>query len=399
LKNPLPKELPVFIATRTVMTVMVRMVYPFLPVFARGLGVDMQAMALAVTARSASGVLGPLLASLGDSRGRKTGMLLGLALFVVAGSLMVIWPTYPAFVLALVLSMLGVLAVVPTMHAYLGDRIPYERRGLAMALTETGWSLSFILGVPAMGWLISRFSWLAPFPVLAGLGLVFFFVLAWMLPSDRTSSHIRSGLWVNLRSLFAYPPAVAGILIGAAMSGSNELVNLTFAVWLEDSFFVKIAALAAASVVIGASELTGEMLVSASVDRLGKRRAVATGLALNSLAALALPLLGRSLSGALVGLFLFYLAFEYSIVSCMPLISEVMPAARATFMAVFIASTSLGRALSSLAAPLLYELGRPAQGKPELWWVVLAAVLLNMTALWALSRIRERVSSGEDRVQ
>jgi predicted MFS family arabinose efflux permease len=393
LKVPLPKELPVFVAARTVMTVMMRMVYPFLPVFARGLGVDMRAMSLAVTARASCGALGPLFASIGDSRGRKTGMLLGLALFIAAGSLMILWPNYPVFVLALVLSLLGVLVVVPTIHAYLGDRIPYEQRGLAMALTETGWSLSFIVGVPLMGWLISRYGWLAPFPALAGLGLIFFIILAWMLPSDRTASHVRTGLWENLRSLLKYSPALAGILIGAAMSGSNELVNLTFAVWLEDTFYVKIATLAAASVVIGTSELTGEMLVSASVDRLGKPRAVATGLIMNSLAALALPLLGRSLSGALIGLFLFYLAFEYSIVSCMPLISEVMPTARATFMATFIASTSLGRALCSLAAPYLYQLGRPAQGKTELWGVVLAAVALNIVALWALRRIRVKSSS------
>lgn len=370
------------------MTVMVRMVYPFLPVFARGLGVDMHAMALAITARSTCGAFGPLLASVGDSRGRKTGMLLGLALFVAAGVLMVIWPTYPAFVLALILSLWGVLTVVPTMHAYLGDRIPYERRGTAMALTETGWSLSFILGVPAMGWLISRFGWLAPFPTLAGLGVIFFIILARMLPSDRTASHVRSGLWGNLRGIITYSPALAGILIGAAMSGSNELVNLTFAVWLEDTFYVKIAALAVASVVIGSSELTGEMLVSATVDRLGKRRAVAIGVALNGLAALALPLLGRSLYGALVGLFLFYLAFEYSIVSCMPLISEVMPMARSTYMATFVASTSLGRALSSLAAPVLYEIGWPAQGRPGLWGVVVATVVLNMVALGALRKIK-----------
>ncbi len=100
-----------------------------------------------------------------------------------------------------------------------------------------------------------------------------------------------------------------------SMSASNELVNLTFGTWLEGAFQVKIAALAAASVVIGASELSGEMLVSGLVDRLGKRRAVVIGLALNGLVVLALPLVGRTLTGALVGLFLIYLTFEFTVVS------------------------------------------------------------------------------------
>ena len=50
-----------------------------------------------------------------------------------------------------------------------------------------------------------------------------------------------------------------------------------FGVWLEDSFDLQIAALGAASAVIGLSELGGEGLVAAFVDRLGKPRAIGLG--------------------------------------------------------------------------------------------------------------------------
>jgi MFS family permease len=77
-----------------------RMVYPFLPVLARSLGVDLRTMSLALSARSASGVLGPLLAPLTDRHGRRFGLSLGFGLFTM-GALVA------AFTAALVLMTIG----------------------------------------------------------------------------------------------------------------------------------------------------------------------------------------------------------------------------------------------------------------------------------------------------
>jgi MFS family permease len=145
--------------------------------------------------------------------------------------------------------------------------------------------------------------------------------------------------------------------------------------------------LAVASAIIGLSELGGEGLVIGFVDRLGKHRAVTIGLIANGLAALALLWLGRSLTGAMAGLFLFYITFEFTIVSAMPLMTEVFPAARATFMSMFIASTALGRSFGSLAAPRLYDLGRSLEGWPSLLIIVLGTITLNLGALLALRAI------------
>ena len=371
------------------MNTLLRMVYPFLPIFGRGLGVDLYMLSYGLTLRSAAGIFGPFLASIGDSRGRKTGMLFGVALFTVGAGTLVLWPTYPAFVAMLVLSLMGNLVFFPSMQAFLGDRVPYERRGQVLALTEFGWSLSFILCVPAVGFLIARNGWQAPFIWLAGLGAVSLVVLYWLLPGDRPQAGQTNELWRNLRGVFASQPALAGLLVGLFLAGGNELINLIFGVWLEDTFQVKIAALAAASVVIGLSELGGEGLVTAFVDRLGKRRSVSIGLISNGAAALALLWLGRSLSGAMIGLFFIYLTFEFTIVSAMPLMTEVFPAARATFMAMFIASTTLGRSLGSLAAPRLYAIGRSWETIPSLLIIVLAAMALDLAAFFALSAIHE----------
>lgn len=383
-------QLPAFTFTRTAINTMVRMVYPFLPIFGRGLEVDLRLLTLAITIRSASGVLGPVLASVGDTRGRRVGMLFGVSLFTGGAALMVIWPTYPAFILSLVLGIMANFVFVPSMQAFLGDRVRYERRGLVLGLSELGWSLGYIIGVPLIGLSIERGGWRAPFPWLTVLGLAIMLLLFLILPDDRpASAQVDVGVFDNLGRVLRFVPALAGLLVGFALSSSNELISLTFGVWLEQSFQVKVAALATASAVIGISELSGEVLVSGLVDWLGKRRAVAIGLTLNALAALALPFLGgRSLTGALVGLFFIFLTFEFTVVSTIPLMTEVMPAARATFMSIYIAVMALGRAAGALGVPLLYDLDANTVPAGGILPVMLAAACLNLLCFIALQGVK-----------
>ncbi len=368
-----------FTITRTIINTLHRMVYPFLAVLARGVGVDLISMSYALTARSLVGTVGPFVAALADRRGRRFGMLFGIGLFTLGTAIVVFWPTFPALVLSIILSTLGKYIFDPSMQAWLGDRIPYARRGRTIAVTEFGWSLAFILGIPLMGFLIARNGWMAPFPLFVLLGTIIFITLFFLLPKEDSSSVVH-GPSSNFRLVLTFAPALAGLAVGLFASAANEVVNLIFGVWLEDSFGLQIAALGAASAVIGLSELGGEGLVAAFVDRLGKPRAIGLGLAANCLAALALLFLGRTQAGALVGLFFFYITFEFTLVSSIPLMTELLPSARATLMAFNVAALSLGRALGDLLAPRLYGLG--------FWFVVLGAVGFNLLALAALQKVK-----------
>ena len=380
MKTSLRWQLAAFTVIRMIFNTLHRMVYPFLPIFARGLGVDLTTISYALTARSVVGTVGPFAASVADRRGRRFGMLFGATLFMVGAAVVVFWPSFPGLTISLVLATLGKYIFDPGMQAYIGDRVPYEQRGRTMAITEFGWSLAFVLGVPLMGFLIARSGWMAPFPLMAVLGVLIVGGLTWMLPKDQLAPN-RNSSRDNFRLVLTSVPALTGLAIGVLASAANEQVNLVFGVWLEDSFGLQIAALGAASAVIGISELSAEGLVAAFVDRLGKPRAIALGLAVNSLAALALPWLGRTEFGALAGLFFFYISFEFTIVSLLPLMTELLPSARATLMACTVAAFSLGRAIGAFLAPRLYTLGFLA--------VTLGAIGFNLLAFVAVSRLRK----------
>jgi DHA1 family inner membrane transport protein len=377
-------QLVIIAMLRVILNTMHRMVYPFLVIFARGMGVDVTAISFALTGRDVVSIFGPVLAPLADVRGRKFMMLVGILLFTLGVGLVAIWPGLTAFSGALVLAVLSKSLFDPSVHAYVGDRIPYERRGTAVAVVEFAWSLSFIIGVPAMGLLISRFGWVSPFRVLAVLGFGMLGVIAWIIPRDAPAWKPASA-FSNLRGVLGSVPALAGISIGLWGSAANELVNLNFGVWLADTFHLQVAALAGASAVIGLAELGGEGLVATVTDRLGKPRAVALGLAGNMVASLLLPWIGRSETGALIGLFLFYISFEYMVVSQIPMMTEVVPTARATAVALTGIGFGIGRSLGALASTFVYA-------NFGFGTVTFIAVVFNGLGLLALAEMERKIS-------
>jgi DHA1 family inner membrane transport protein len=379
-KSPLRLQLLAFTFARMVINTNSRMVYPFLSIFARGLGVDLVAISLVLTVRALLGSLSPLMAQITEHHGRKSGILFGMGLFLSGVSLVTIWPTYLVFFIAQCMAFLGFYLYMSSMQAFLGDHVPYQQRGSTMAIVELGWSLAFIAGVPLVGFLIGRFGWYAPFPALLGMGALALIILVRIIPSDRPQEQAPGATWRNFRQVLTSPSARAGLTLSLTFVAANEVVNIVFGVWMEDSFGVKLAALSIASAIIGLSEFGGDVLSAAIVDRLGKERVIRIALILNGLVALALPWIGRSLWGAMAALFLFYITYEFGITSSMPLISEVLPATRATFMGANTAAYSLGRALGAILAPILYTLGFHANA--------ITSAVLVLISLMALSRIR-----------
>ncbi len=338
---------------RTVTNTGFRMVFPFQPILMEGLGISLLTITRMYAGQSLVGFISPFLASLADTRGRRTGMLSGLILFGLGTLVVSLFPTSLGFLLFLILSMLGKAIFDPSNQAYFGDTIPYERRGFVLGITETSWSLSFFLGMPIIGFLLDRVGLLSPFLFLTALTVLSILVTLVIIPPD-TKAHTKSqGILKNFQLVIRSGTALAGLGVMLMICTANQLVNVVFGVWLNQSFGMQIAALGGASALIGIAELLGEGGVSAIADRIGMRKAVAYGLIASVLSSLLLPLVGGSTAGAYLGLFVFYLTFEFAIVSLIPLMTGVLPEARGTVMALTIASANLGRGLGSwIAAPI-----------------------------------------------
>ncbi|MGB7340113.1 MAG: MFS transporter [Phototrophicaceae bacterium] len=364
--------------TRMVINTGVRMVYPLLPVFARGLGVDVASFAIILTIMQLTGITAPIFGQLSERQGRRFTMLLGLGAYGAGIALVFIYPSYIGFAAALIVASLGKVAYDPALQAYIGDRVPYEKRGLFMGIIEFGWSGAFIIGVPIMSWLIAGANWQIPFVALTILTGVAWLTTFIMLDKDKPSERPQGSFLQGVRAAINSPIAVAGLLLGFGISGANQMVTVVFGLWIENSFGIQLAALAAASAVIGISELGGEGIVTIIADRFGKRRLIIISIIGNMLVCLVLPFMNASLTVALIGLFFFYLTFETALVASIPLASELSPKARGMYLTVFVSAITIGRTIATPLSTIAFTYG--------LLTNTIGAIIFNIIALIAVWR-------------
>jgi predicted MFS family arabinose efflux permease len=377
-------QLAMLTTSRTVINTSFRMVYPLLPVFARDLNVSIGDIAFILTGAQLLGLTAPLIGTFSEHRGRSFTISLGLLAYSMGMLAVFLIPNFTGLALALLMSSAGKIAFDPAVQAYIGDRVPYERRGMALGIIELAWSGAFLFGVPAMTWLIAAYNWQAPFLVLAILGLIGFLASRLILESDAPQLTSKVSFFRALAVSVNSRLALAGLVLAFSISAANQLIAVVFGAWIENSFGIMLSALAAAAFVIGASELFGEGIVVFFSDRFGKRRLVIWGIAGNIIACLILPFMGFSLTMVLVGLFLFFISFELSLVATIPLATELSPNSRAMYMTIIVASFTFGRALITPLAPYLFEYGMLVNS--------LAAAILNIIALiavWRFIRINE----------
>ncbi len=374
--HPLRLQVILFSAVRMVVNISTRMIYPFLNTFAAGLGVNLTSISMVLTVRSATGALSPFITPIADRRGRKLSLLIGLGMFTASCLLFVLWPTFISFFISVNLAFLGMYVYVSSMEAYLGDNVRESRLGLALAMVEWGWALAFIIGMPLVGLVMDRYGWKAPFPILAVLGGLSMAFIAWLIPNQKPPSNSSNGTFANIKVVLQSPSARAALMMSLLMVAANEVINLVFGVWLEVSFGLKLAALGAASVLIGISELSGESLGGVLSDRIGRKRSIWLGFGFIALVAATLPFIGKSQAGALIGLFLFYLGFEFAFVAAQPLMTDLVPEARATMMGINKTALSLGRMFGTLVGPFLFALGFWANCVAAIVFIILASLAL-----------------------
>ncbi len=372
------RPLAAILFARLLINAQFRIVYPFLPVIARGLGLPLETASLLVGVRALAGMTSPFYGWLSDRIGRR-GVMLGGLLALAGGALLLASPlAAPGFRLGIAVALAGFVllglskaAFDPAMQAYVSDAVPYERRGRALGIIELTWAGSWLVGVPLAGLLIARFGWQSPFAVLALLGIAAVFATFRLNPTaqagasgSRDFSHPASHgrLKSRLRTLWRRPvwltrSTAAMLAVSVLVVTANENLFMVYGAWFESQFGLPVATLGLASIVIAVAELIAAATSAGIVDRVGKRRALLVGLALNALAYLALPRLSGALGVTLAAMVLVALTSEFAIVSALPLVSELAPEARGIVMAVNSALISAGVMAVSVIAPRLWSSG------------------------------------------
>lgn len=353
-------ELAAAALARLVLNTARRFAYPFAPALARGLDVPLTGVTSLVALNQGAGLLSPFLGPLADRWGPRTMMLLGLAMLAAGMLAAAALPLYATMLLALLLAGIGKSCFDPALQAYVGARVRWERRGLAIGLIEFAWAGSSLVGIPLVGWLIGRHGWRSPFLLLGVLALASLLLLALLLPRVHpalAAGPARMTVIKGWRLLLQRRAALGALGYSLCFSMANDTLFVVYGAWLERDFQLPLAALGSATIAIGAAELLAEVLTAFLADRIGLARAAVGGVVVTAAAYLVLPAAARTLPLALGALFAVFLAFEFTVVTAVGLVTEILPDARGTMMGALAATSSTGRMLGALTGGYVWLWG------------------------------------------
>ena len=189
------------------------------------------------------------------------------------------------------------------------------------------------------------------------------------------------GTW---RDLLRRRSVLALLMTSVLMTLAIEIPFIVYGAWLETAFGLSLGALGVASVVVGLAEASAELGTTVITDRLGKQQSVLAGLAGLSVSLVLLPVLAQlGLVPALVGVALMLFTFEFSLVSLLPLATEVAPSARASLVSLNITVASLSRVLGSVVGGWLWRWERIAlHAGMGASCAVIAALFLAWGMVW-----------------
>ena len=327
-------------AARLVLNTAHRVTSPFLPVIARGLGIPLEQAGALVAARSAAAMATPFVVAANRKRDRRLVIQLGIVLFVAGALLTAATNAFLGALFGFAVMGLGKAVFDVSGQAYLSDRTPYAKRARYIALFEVTWAAGFLIGAPAVGIIINIWGWAAAFYMTGGLAAVT------VLAAQRFVEHDEPG--DGERGKLALDRSSIALLVAAGLfSGAAEFISVVLGAWFEDSFMIALGAIAGLTALIGLFELSGSSLTAAITDRLGKRRAVMSGLLVGAGGYL-LMAIGRDTIVLGVGAaMLAFAAFEFTIVSTFPLASEAVPNARARYLALIVVAINAGRTVAA----------------------------------------------------
>ena len=346
---------------------------PFLATIARGLDVDLADLGVAIAITEAAGFTSPLIGRLIDRVPRRVAMMGGLTGIAVGATIAGLSPGIVLF--AVGLFVIAAMKVVFDVAAFswTADHVPYDRRGRVIGLLETSWALGLLLGVTGLGLVTAATSWRVAYGVGAGGVLAMAVLLAARLDrDDRPRRQRPATAAAHVPKLRLSSAGWTALVAMVGLMAAAQSLFVTFGPWLEDVFGFGGVALSAVTFGIGALELAASTTSAARTDRWGKERSVVRGTLVMIPCGLVAAAFDHTLVVALGALVLFIAAFEFAVVSTLPIGAELVPGAPGRGIGALLAAGTVGRTAMAILATRLYD--EYGFGAPALLAVCCAAI-------------------------
>ena len=327
----------------------------------------------------AAGLSGLLAATYIDRFGRKRMMLTLYPLFGAAALACSMAPTFAWLMLARVASGFFGGVLMALSQTIVAEVIPFERRGRAMGVVMTSFSVATVAGVPLGLFLASHFNWHAPFLAIALMVSVCAFGAVKTLPSlkghlaSHTSGDSAPSLLSNLRWVLVDPNHLRAYAMSSSMVFAGFAVIPYITLYLQGNAGFKPEQVPYVYLTGGICTLISARFIGHWSDRAGKAYAFRRLALLMPLPLLAMTLSAElPMAGVLLVSSMLFVVMSGRMIPGMALIgASADPRRRGSFMTLNSAVQSLAMGLAALVGGQI--LGRDGNGHLTHYWM--AAIL------------------------
>jgi predicted MFS family arabinose efflux permease len=166
---------------------------PLGPVFMRVFKISPVEFAALVSAYTFSaGIVGFLGALYADHFDRKKFLLFNFTGFIIGTFMCALAPNFAALLIARIIAGAFGGVLNACVLSLVADLIPFHRRGNAMGVVMSAFSISSIVGVPLGLYIATLFDWHAAFYFICIIGAIFWILSYLILPSVKVRSEAKS---------------------------------------------------------------------------------------------------------------------------------------------------------------------------------------------------------------
>jgi DHA1 family purine base/nucleoside efflux pump-like MFS transporter len=328
----------------------------YFSVFSSTFNVSIWVMGFLITIYSIFTLFSPIFGSLSDQYGRQRFINLGLILFAFSNLIIIIAQSWVHLFIARALAGLAGRAIfLPILLAELGDLSTYEKRTYFMGIVRLSWPITFMFGVPLIGYTIEYMDWRLPFLLMGLLAVVIALIMVFSPKFHKNKEKKEELVTLDRFSLFKKVlndrSAISGLALMLFAVGSIQGIFAYFSVWLESDFLLQESQISIIYAFMGLGTLFGTLLATGIADRIGTKFSSILGLGLSAVGMVLLSNFSFTPIFVILWLLILGTTFDFSMTTVPALLTQITDA-KGTILSINQAlnagATAIGTAISGL---------------------------------------------------
>ncbi|MBC7542121.1 MAG: MFS transporter [Candidatus Sericytochromatia bacterium] len=286
---------------------------------------------------------------LADRFDKRRLLMIGLALFAFANLGCFLAPTFNWFLTFRTVTGIASAMLPPSLWGYVAEYFPFEKRGRAVGIIMSSFSLVPILGVPLGAYLAQLFGWPAIPLLLSACGILSVVFLAIFLPQVESKTvYVKGALFKGISSVVKTPHSLVALcttlFAGAAHWGllaflPGFLTKVYGFSTMSNGLFLSLYGIAG----IAANQVGGRL-----ADQVGKKRLLVRAFLFYILPLMLIPIWSPHPWVTLGLMILWNMALSVALPAQITIITEIVPAARSTMMSMNTAIFNLGITMGTM---------------------------------------------------